>query len=121
MENEAVKAIQPKHQSKKNNGFKPFIRDLAQEQTIAQWRKSQVLVHVITTTGDHYDALVIENGVFSVHLRILESNGSLPPVSDKDEFIDLLLFKTAIVSISTVAAVRQIEAERGVEREELVA
>lgn len=121
MENEAGNAIQPKQKSKKNNGFKPFIRDIAQEQTIAQWRNSQVLVHVITTTGDHYDALVIENGVFSVHLRILESNGSLPPVSDEDEFIDLLLFKTAIVSISTVAVIRQIEAAHSVEKQELVA
>jgi sRNA-binding regulator protein Hfq len=74
---------------------RPFVRDLAQDATIDQWKKRRDPVEVTLITGIVLTGTLVRVGVYSIYLQ---SAGR-----------DLLIFKTGIISISGPNAYNPVE------------
>lgn len=70
----------------KNGGKGVWVRDLAQEQTLSQWKKGDVIVRV-RTLGAVFVGRLIHVGPYAIKLR-LEGNHE-----------DVCLFKTCIIAV----------------------
>lgn len=97
LDNEGTPVVRPKTPLPKSKKQPYFIRDVAQERTLSQWRKQQAVVSVRLATGDSLEGTISEIGVFTVYLKTLD--------------VDVCLFKTGIVYVS---GPKTVEAERGI-------